>query len=182
MIGAIVVGNPTGGTNEGDFSQSGGNLRRVAGRQSFMHDRSNIYPESRQGESATLSVTSNAQPPYNSLASTLSGTGIAQATVSPTSITYAKQKVGTTSSAHTVKLKNNLSIAFTISGVSFTGADPGDFNASTSTCGASLGAKSTCTISVVFNPTATGKRTATLNANDGANNSPQTVALTGTGD
>jgi hypothetical protein len=64
----------------------------------------------------------------------------------------------------------------------FTGADPGDFNVSTTTCGASLGAKSTCTISVVFNPTATGKRTATLNVNDGANNSPQTVALTGTGD
>jgi hypothetical protein len=30
-------------------------------------------------------------------------------------------------------------------------------------------------------PQATGARTATLNVNDSANNSPQTVSLTGTG-
>jgi hypothetical protein len=35
---------------------------------------------------------------------------------------------------------------------------------------------------LVFKPTATGTRTATLNVNDGANNSPQTIFLTGTGD
>jgi hypothetical protein len=34
---------------------------------------------------------------------------------------------------------------------------------------------------VTFTPTATGTRTATLNVNDSANNSPQTVSLTGTG-
>ena len=129
-----------------------------------------------------LAVTSNAQPPYNSLASAVSGTGIAQATVSPASITYTKQKVGTTSAAHKVTLKNNLSTGLPINGFSFTGADPGDFNVSATTCGASLAAKSTCTISVAFTPAATGTRTATLNVNDGANNSPQTVSLTATGD
>gem|GEM_PF-4882784 len=170
------------GPNEGDFSQSGGTCgASLAAKASCTIDV--IFTPNLVGaESAALSVTSNAQPPYNSLTSTLSGIGIAQATVSPTSITYVKQKIGTTSSAHNVKLKNNLSTALTISGFTFTGADLGDFNVSTTTCGASLGAKSTCTISVVFNPTATGKRTATLNVNDGANNSPQTVALTGTGD
>jgi hypothetical protein len=34
---------------------------------------------------------------------------------------------------------------------------------------------------VTFTPTATGTRTATLNVNDSANNSPQQVSLTGTG-
>ncbi len=170
------------GTNEAGFSQSGGTCSASLAAQASCTIAVIFTPSLLGAESATLSVTSNAQPPYNSLTSTLSGTGTAQATVSPTSITYAKQKVGTTSSAHNVKLKNNLSTALTISGFSFTGADPGDFNVSTTTCGASLGAKSTCTISVMFNPTATGKRTATLNVNDGANNSPQTVALTGTGD
>jgi hypothetical protein len=34
---------------------------------------------------------------------------------------------------------------------------------------------------VTFKPTATGPRSATLNVNDSANNSPQTVSLTGTG-
>jgi len=46
---------------------------------------------------------------------------------------------------------------------------------------ADLAAKSTCTIGVTFTPSAKGTRTATLNVNDSANNSPQTASLTGTG-
>jgi hypothetical protein len=42
-------------------------------------------------------------------------------------------------------------------------------------------AKSHCIISVKFSPKATGTRTATLNVNDSANNSPQTITLKGTG-
>jgi len=106
----------------------------------------------------------------------------AQATASPISLTYAAQKVGTTSAARKVTLKNNLSTALTIQPFTFTGADPNDFGVSTTTCGTSLAEKSSCTISVVFKPTATGARTATLNVTDGANNSPQTVFLTGTGE
>jgi hypothetical protein len=43
------------------------------------------------------------------------------------------------------------------------------------------GGQSSRTISVKFAPTATGTRTATLNVNDGASNTSQTVALTGAG-
>jgi uncharacterized NAD-dependent epimerase/dehydratase family protein len=53
--------------------------------------------------------------------------------------------------------------------------------AQTNTCGSSVAAKGKCTISVTFTPRATGTRTSTLKLNDGANNSPQTVSLTGTG-
>lgn len=170
------------GTNQGDFSQTGGTCGTSLAAKASCTIQVTFTPSLLGAESATLSVTSNAQPPYNSLTSTLSGTGIAQSTVSPTSVTYSKQKVGTTSGARDVKLKNNLSSAITISGFSFTGADQGDFNVSTTTCGASLAPKSTCTVSLVFKPTATGQRTATLNVDDGANDSPQTVSLTGTGD
>ena len=89
------------------------------------------------------------------------------------------RKVGTTSTAKTVTLTNNLSTALAIS-ITFTGGDPGDFS-QTNTCDSSVGAKSHCTISVTFTPKATGKRTATPNVNDSANNNPQTVLLTGTG-
>jgi hypothetical protein len=51
----------------------------------------------------------------------------------------------------------------------------------TNTCGSSVPAKGKCTISVTFTPGATGARSATINVNDSANNSPQTVSLTGTG-
>ena len=87
--------------------------------------------------------------------------------------------MGTTSPPKNVMLTNNLSTALPI-GITFTGADPGDF-AQTNTCSGSVAAKSICTISVTFTPTATGTRTATLTVTDSANNSPQTVALTGTG-
>lgn len=171
------------GQNEGDFSQTtGGTCGTTLNAKASCNIKVTFTPSLVGAESATITVTSNALPPYNSLSSTLSGTGIAQATVSPTSITYSKQKVGTTSAAHNVTLKNNLSTALTISPSTFTGADPDDFSVSATTCGSSVAAKSSCTISVVFTPSATGTRTATLNVNDSANNSPQTVSLTGTGD
>jgi hypothetical protein len=44
-----------------------------------------------------------------------------------------------------------------------------------------LAGGASCTINVLFTPTATGTRTATLNIVDNAAGSPQTVALTGTG-
>ena len=129
-------------------------------------------------ETGTLTVTDGA---LNSpQTASLTGAGIAQATVTPTTITFAAQKVGTTSGAHNVTLKNNLSTALTFS-VTFSGADPGDFASPSNSCGGSVPAKSTCTIGVTFTPTATGTRTATLDVNDSANNSPQTVSLTGTG-
>lgn len=106
----------------------------------------------------------------------------AQATVSPIAITYPAQTVGTTSAAKAVTLKNNLSTALTVKTFAFTGTDSSDFAVSSTTCRANLAMKSTCSISVVFKPKATGTRTATLNVTDSANNSPQTVSLSGTGD
>jgi hypothetical protein len=129
-------------------------------------------------ETGTLTVTDAAS--NSPQTASLAGRGIAQTTVSPTSLTFAAQKAGTTSAAKNVTLTNNLSTALTISSITFTGANGGDF-AETDTCDGSLAAKSQCTISVTFKPTATGTRTATLNVNDSANNSPQTSQLTGTG-
>jgi hypothetical protein len=130
-------------------------------------------------ETGTLTVTDAAS--NSPQTASLSGTGIVQTKVVPASLTFAAQKVGTSSAAKNVTLTNNLSTALTIGIITFTGADPGDFAAPTNTCDSSLAAKSTCTISVTFTPGATGTRTATMSVNDSANNSPETVALTGTG-
>ena len=100
--------------------------------------------------------------------------------LSPTSLTFGAQSVGTTSSAQTITLTNNQSVALNISSINFTGADNGDF-AQTNTCGTQVNAGANFTISVTFTPTATGTRTATLNVNDDGPNSPQTAGLTGTG-
>ena len=110
----------------------------------------------------------------------VTGTGVAQVTLTPPSATFAKQAIDTTSPAKVLTLTNNLPTPLSFS-ISLTGADPGDFGPA-STCGSSVPAKGKCTISVTFTPQAIGTRSATLNVSDGANNSPQTVSLTGSGE
>ena len=98
------------------------------------------------------------------------------ASVSPTSLTFGSQTVGTTSAAQTVTLSNTGSAALTITSI----VASGDFAAS-NTCGGSLAAGGNCSISVTLTPTASGTRTGSLSVTDNATGSPQTVSLTGTG-
>jgi Abnormal spindle-like microcephaly-assoc'd, ASPM-SPD-2-Hydin len=107
----------------------------------------------------------------------LSGTGIPPVALTPGRATYASQTVGTTSLPKTFTLKNSQSVTLNSIVISTTG----DFSVSTTTCGASLAAKTNCTIKVVFKPTAVGTRTGKLSVTDSASNSPQTSSLTGTG-
>ena len=129
----------------------------------------------------TGTLTFDDNGPASPQAISLTGTGVAQVSWTPAALTFAIQAVESSSAAKVVTLTNNLPTALSFSGVSFTGTNPGDFVQS-NTCGNSVAAKGKCTISVMFTPQATGTRTATLNINDGAGNSPQTVSLTGTGE
>jgi len=67
-----------------------------------------------------------------------------------------------------------------LSSIALTGANPGDF-AQTNTCGTSVAAGASCTISVTFDPTASGSRSASVSFTDNANGSPQSLGLSGTG-
>jgi len=122
-----------------------------------------------------ITITDNAS--NSPQAVPLSGTGIAPVALTPGSATYAAQTVGTTSLPKTFTLKNSQSVTLSSIVISTTG----DFSVSTTTCGASLAAKTNCTIKVVFKPTAVGTRTGKLSVTDSASNSPQTSSLTGTG-
>ena len=108
----------------------------------------------------------------------LSGTGVADATLTPASLTFSKTKVGETSAAKKVTLKNDQPT--TLSSISYSATPP--FAVSASTCTTTLNSKESCTISVTFSPTATGAATGTLTVSDSASNSPQTSSLAGTGD
>jgi hypothetical protein len=107
----------------------------------------------------------------------LSGKGVPQVALTPSSKTYAAQTVGTTSLPKTFTLKNYQSVTLSSIVISTTG----DFSVSSTTCTTSLAAKASCTINVVFTPTAVGTRTGKLNVTDSASNSPQSSSLTGTG-
>ena len=96
--------------------------------------------------------------------------------VVPAKLKFGAQKVGVASRPRILKVTNEGGAAVRFSGIQATG----DF-AQTNTCGSSLSARGSCTISVTFKPTATGKRTGDLLLHDDASNSPQGVNLTGKG-
>jgi hypothetical protein len=106
--------------------------------------------------------------------------GLPPAAVSPASLAFVPQGVGTSATQYVV-LTNNLTTGLSIGTITFSGADPGDF-AQTNTCMRGLPTNRSCTIAVTFTPTGTGTRTATMYIDDSANNSPQTVSLMGTGE
>jgi hypothetical protein len=103
------------------------------------------------------------------------GINASSQSVSPPSLSFPNQPIGTTSSPQTVTLTagaivvQNLVIQIS-----------GDF-AQTNNCGTGLAAFATCQIQVTFTPTVAGTRNGTLTINDGAPSSPQTVSLTGIG-
>lgn len=101
-------------------------------------------------------------------------------TLSGTSLNFGSQNVGTTSSAQIVTITNSGNATLSISGIALAGTNSGDFS-QTSTCGGSLSAGDSCTLTVTFKPLAVGTMSANVNISDNANNSPQSVALTGTG-
>jgi hypothetical protein len=112
---------------------------------------------------------------------TVRGTGLVPTvSLSPQSLTFGAQQVGTTSSAQTVELTNTGKAILTISSITVTGTNGADFT-ETNDCGTSVPVGGTCTISVTFTPTAAGTRTATVSVADNAPDSPQSVMLTGTG-
>jgi len=132
-----------------------------------------------------VSITDNASGSPHTVA--LSGSGASApapaVSLTPGSLTFSSQVVGTTSAAQTVTLKNSGTAALTINTIGLTGTNAGDF-AQTNTCPISpstLAAGASCTINVTFTPTATSTRSASVSISDNASGSPHSVALSGTG-
>ena len=98
------------------------------------------------------------------------------------SLGFGSQPTGTTSTAQTETVTNTGTGNLTISTVTISGTNASDFAKSADTCtGATVTPNNTCAVSVTFDPSATGSRSASLNFTDNASNSPQTVSLTGNG-
>jgi hypothetical protein len=102
-------------------------------------------------------------------------------TVSPATLSFGRQPLGTTGSAKKVTISNKTGLAVTLNSWVLTGTNATDFNVVASTCGGVLKVKASCTVSVVFAPQQTGVRLAALTITDSASNSQQSVSLTGSG-
>ena len=135
----------------------------------------------RQGHTATLlnNGTVVVAGGYNGTALTSSELYV-RFLLSPASLSFSSQPVGTTSAPQTVTLSNNESAALTIASVSISGANVSDFT-ETNNCVGSLSAAASCSINVTFAPTAAGNRTASVVIANNRSGSPVPVPLIGTG-
>src|SRR4051794_30788597 len=105
-----------------------------------------------------------------------------KASFSPSTLNFAPQNVGTTSASKTITLSNTGTAPLFVNGEQHLGLDPLDFNVTDDQCvGTTIAVGASCTLTIVFNPTATGSRTATLRVTDSAPDSPQTLTFNGTG-
>jgi hypothetical protein len=100
--------------------------------------------------------------------------------LSPTSLAFGQESMGSTSAKQTVTVSNTGNASLSISSISLGGTNPGDY-AQTNNCSSSVAAGANCGINVTFTPTTTGSRQAQLQVADDASGSPQDVNLTGTG-
>jgi hypothetical protein len=105
-----------------------------------------------------------------------------RAAFSSSTVTYGPQAVGTNSAPQTIRVTNTGTAPLFFSRMAQGGLNPLDFAETDDQCiGLSIAPGTSCTLTVIFKPTATGSRTATISVNTNAPNSPQVITFTGTG-
>jgi Abnormal spindle-like microcephaly-assoc'd, ASPM-SPD-2-Hydin/PQQ-like domain len=177
-IGSVAVT----GANASDFVVSGTTCGASLSVNASCTATLVFKPSAAGTRTANLTFTDSAVSSPQAVA--LSGVGgvtPATASASPTSLSFSGTAVGASSTAQTVTLMNGPGAPLTISIISVSGANASDFVLSSTTCGSSMAVSATCTATIVFQPSATGVRTASLSFVDSATNSPQLVALSGSG-
>jgi hypothetical protein len=176
---ATISSIALGGTNSTSFVEIGSCGTSLAAGASC-----SIYvafkPASASALSGTLSVTDNATGSPQTLTLTGTGTAAPALTLSATTMNFPTTTHATTSAAQTVTLTNGTTTTINLSSITLAGTSPADF-VELSTCGATLAPAATCQVFVAFKPAAAAAYTATLSIADNAASSPQSVALSGTG-
>lgn len=153
----------------GDFSETNNCGNTAAGASCTINVT--FTPTATGARTGYMVVTDNAGTQTLSLTGTGTAPGVG---VSPSSINFGGQVVGTTSSASTVTLTNSGTSSLSVSSVTASG----DFAISNNGCG-SVNSGAHCTFQVSFTPTATGTRSGTVIIIDSVGT--QVVALSGTG-
>jgi hypothetical protein len=101
----------------------------------------------------------------------------------PSSKDFGSQEVATTSAETAFTITNNGDGDLTLGALSITGSDMGDFILDSAACNnATLPPSQSCSYKVAFAPKAAGPRSASVNIPSDASTSPDSVALSGTGE
>lgn len=166
-----ISGLVLSGANAADFTASG--CAASVAPNATCTLTVDFTPAAAGSRSATLTLTDNAPGAAATIA--LAGDA-AEVTLSTPQISFGGQTMGIASSAKTVTLSNPGTGPLAITSIAVSGA-----YTETNNCGSSLAVGATCTISIVFKPTAQGESDGTLTISDSAAGSPQTVPITGFG-
>jgi hypothetical protein len=161
----------------GDFAISANTCGASLGSQMGCTVSITFTPTASGTRTGTLAITDNAGGVVGTQTATLTGVGEAPFTdtLTPVSLTFAQQRVGTVSAVQQVTITNAGDVPLTLLNASMS---PGDFTV-VNGCGTSLAGHATCALSVAFVPTQPGTRTATLTFTDAVRS--QTVAINGVG-
>ncbi len=183
IAGSIAISSILiSGTNAGDFAVNSNNCGTSLSNGASCGIYVSFTPGAVGARTAALVITDSAAG--SPLSVPLSGTGQSTTTtlsLSPASLNFSGQNVNSTSASQYFIVSNTGTAALSFSSVAVTGTNAGDFAVSTNNCGNSLPASAGCYVFITFTPTAVGTRTAAVTLTDNATGSPQSVALTGTG-
>jgi len=129
----------------------------------------------------TLTITDNATGSPQTVTLTGTGTAVPALKLSATALSFATTKVGSTAALQTLTLTNSGTAVVELDSITLGGTNATSF-LELNTCGATLTAGQACTVYVGFTPTVTGALTGSLSIVSNGSGSPQSVALSGTGD
>ena len=101
-------------------------------------------------------------------------------TVSPLSIAFGNVQTTTTSAPQLITVTNTTGAAIPVTSVKFSGANVTQFG-QTNNCGSSIAAGASCTVHVVYSPTAAGTQAVWLNVNGGGTAGSKATAITANG-
>jgi probable HAF family extracellular repeat protein len=143
-------------------------------------------PTAAGSRSAILTISDSAAGSPHLVA--LSGTGTAPSLTlgisqlgSPKSVSFGSQVLGDSSTTQTITLTNTGNASLTISSVTITGTQSGDFAITQGSGKGKLAPGATRTLTLPFTPMALGSRGASLSIRSNAPGSPLTIALSGSG-
>jgi hypothetical protein len=161
------------GVNSADFAQTN-SCGTSLGAGANCTINVTFTPRALGSRAAVLAVTDDASNSPQTIG--LSGTGVVPVTLSSTSLNFGNVVIGTSHTTPPVTLTNNQSLPLT--NISIVANPP---FSQVNTCGTSIPAFATCSITVTYTPTVAGTQSGTVTISDNASNSPQTISVKGTG-
>jgi hypothetical protein len=164
------------GANANDFRQTN-NCPPSLGSGNACGLSVTFSPTATGNRSASVSVVDNAPgSPHEVL---LMGAGaVPGVSVAPSTINFAPQLVGTSSSPVNVNVTNTGAGLLAINTISLSGTNAMDFKV-TDNCSGNINPNASCTIQAMFDPATIGSKTALLTLTDNAPGGPQSVAVSG---